>query len=100
MFRRQRSSGGCDSTSRPPPSRPRPRSQSDARDGRSIPEFSRPVQALQTTDKHKVTAPRRLEAGRRSDRAAPGLGVQDAEKRMNEGYEYTDRYFCKKSLAA
>jgi alkyl hydroperoxide reductase subunit AhpC len=57
MFRRQRSSGGCDSTSRPPPSRPRPRSQSDARDGRSIPEFSRPVQALQTTDKHKVTAP-------------------------------------------
>lgn len=65
--------------------------------GRSIPEFVRLVAALQTSDKNKVATPAGWQPGEKVIVPAPG-SVQDAEKRMSEGYECTDWYFCKKAL--
>jgi len=65
--------------------------------GRSIPEFLRLVSALQTSDKHKVATPEGWQPGDKVIVPPPG-SVQDAEKRMHEGYECTDWYFCKKDL--
>ncbi|MHB1567120.1 MAG: peroxiredoxin [Acidiferrobacter sp.] len=65
--------------------------------GRSVAEFLRLVTALQTTDKNKVATPENWQVGDKVIVSPPG-SVQDAEKRMKEGYECTDWYFCKKSL--
>ena len=65
--------------------------------GRSIPEFLRLVTALQTSDKNKVATPAGWQPGDKVIVPTP-QDVDAAEKRMNEGYECTDWYFCKKSL--
>jgi peroxiredoxin (alkyl hydroperoxide reductase subunit C) len=64
--------------------------------GRSIDEFVRLVPALQTSDATKVATP---EGWRPGDKVIPPPANMDAaEARMNEGYECTDWYFCKKAL--
>lgn len=65
--------------------------------GRSIPEFVRLVTALQISDKNKVATPAGWQPGDMVIVPPPGT-AEDAEKRMNEGYECTDWYFCKKAL--
>ncbi|MCA1805606.1 MAG: peroxiredoxin [Xanthomonadaceae bacterium] len=65
--------------------------------GRSIPEFVRLVTALQTSDQNKVATPEGWQPGDRVI-VPPPATAEDAEKRMNEGYECTDWYFCKKAL--
>lgn len=65
--------------------------------GRSIAEFVRLVTALQTSDKNKVATPEGWQPGDMVIVPPPGTAA-DAEKRMNEGYECTDWYFCKKAL--
>ena len=65
--------------------------------GRNMDEILRLVQALQTTDKHGVATPANWRPGDKV--IVPPPGSQDAaEKRMKEGYECTDWYFCKKEL--
>jgi peroxiredoxin (alkyl hydroperoxide reductase subunit C) len=63
--------------------------------GRSIAEFVRLVQAMQTSEKHGVATP---EGWRPGDKVIvpPPQTVAAAEKRMQEGFECTDWYFCKK----
>jgi peroxiredoxin (alkyl hydroperoxide reductase subunit C) len=65
--------------------------------GRSIDEFVRLVAALQTSDANKVATP---EAWQPGDRVIvpPPADMDAAEARMNEEYECTDWYFCKKTL--
>jgi len=65
--------------------------------GRSIPEFVRLVSALQTSDKHKIATPEGWQPGDKVIVPPPGT-AEAAEKRMDEGYECTDWYFCKKAL--
>jgi len=65
--------------------------------GRSIPEFIRLVAALQTSDKNKVATPEGWQPGDKVIVPPPGT-VEDAEKRLQEGYECTDWYFCKKAV--
>jgi peroxiredoxin (alkyl hydroperoxide reductase subunit C) len=65
--------------------------------GRSIPEFLRLVTAMQTSDNNKVATPEGWQPGDKVIVPPPGT-VRDAEKRMTEGYECTDWYFCRKSL--
>lgn len=61
--------------------------------GRSIDEIIRLVQALQCADANGVATP---EAWQPGDRAIvpPPATVEEAEKRAEQGYEYTDWYFC------
>jgi len=61
--------------------------------GRSIDEIVRLVQALQVADANDVATP---EAWQPGDRAIvpPPATVDEAEKRAEQGYEYTDWYFC------
>lgn len=61
--------------------------------GRSIDEIVRLVQALQCADANGVATP---EAWQPGDRAIvpPPATVEEAEKRAEQGYEYTDWYFC------
>lgn len=65
--------------------------------GRSIAEFLRLVEALQTSDQHKVATP---EAWQPGDKVIvpPPASIQEAEARMNEGHECVDWYFCKKAV--
>ena len=65
--------------------------------GRSIDEFVRLVAALQTSDANKVATP---EAWQPGDKVIvpPPADMNAAAARMNEGYECTDWYFCKKAL--
>ncbi len=65
--------------------------------GRSIDEFVRLVSALQTSDAHAVATP---EAWQPGDQVIvpPPADMDAAEARLQEGYECTDWYFCKKSL--
>ncbi|MDH3661547.1 MAG: peroxiredoxin, partial [Alphaproteobacteria bacterium] len=67
--------------------------------GRSIDEFLRLLEALQTSDKHGVATP---EAWRPGEKVIvpPPTTAEEAERRVAEGYECTDWYFCKKDLAA
>jgi peroxiredoxin (alkyl hydroperoxide reductase subunit C) len=65
--------------------------------GRSIPEFLRLVTALQTSDANKIATPEGWQPGDKVIVPTP-QDVEAAEKRMNEGYECTDWYFCKKAL--
>lgn len=65
--------------------------------GRSIAEFVRLVTALQTSDQNKVATPEGWQPGDKVIVPPPGTS-EDAEKRMNEGYECVDWYFCKKSI--
>ena len=65
--------------------------------GRSIAEFVRLVTALQTSDKNKVATPEGWQPGDKVIVPPPGTAAE-AEKRMSEGYECVDWYFCKKDL--
>lgn len=66
--------------------------------GRSVDEVFRLVQALQTSDGHKVATPENWKPGE-SCIVPPPHTQEDAVKREAEGYEYTDWYFCKKNVA-
>ncbi len=65
--------------------------------GRSIPEILRIIKALQTSDKYGVATPEGWQPGDKVI-VSPPTTVQDAEKRMSEGYECIDWFFCKKEL--
>jgi peroxiredoxin (alkyl hydroperoxide reductase subunit C) len=65
--------------------------------GRSIAEFIRLVQALQTSDEHKVATPEGWQPGDKVI-VPPPADMDAVEARMNEGYECVDWYFCQKSL--
>ncbi len=65
--------------------------------GRSIEEFLRLIEALQTSDAHKVATP---EGWKRGEKVIvpPPATAQEADKRKEEGFEYTDWYFSKKDI--
>lgn len=65
--------------------------------GRSIAEFLRLIQALQTSDGNGVATPEGWQPGDKVIVPPPDTS-EAAEARMDEGYECTDWYFCKKSL--
>ncbi|MDZ7750618.1 MAG: peroxiredoxin [Gammaproteobacteria bacterium] len=65
--------------------------------GRSIPEFLRLIKALQASDEHKIATPEGWQPGDKVI-VPPPQDVDAVEARMNEGYECTDWYFCKKDL--
>lgn len=65
--------------------------------GRSIAEIIRLVQSLQTTAEHGVATPEAWQPGDKVIVPPPST-AEAAEKRLNEGYECTDWYFCKKDL--
>ncbi len=65
--------------------------------GRSIEEFLRLLEALQTSDKHGVATP---EAWKPGDKVIvpPPQTQEEAEERKDKGYDYTDWYFSKKAI--
>ncbi|MEZ5579945.1 MAG: peroxiredoxin [Candidatus Competibacteraceae bacterium] len=66
--------------------------------GRSIAEFLRLVQALQTSDANKVATPEGWQPGDKVI-VPPPATAEEAQARVSRGeYECTDWYFCKKSL--
>ena len=65
--------------------------------GRSIPEFVRLIKALQTSDANKVATPEGWQPGDMVI-VPPPPTVDAAEKRLEEGFECVDWFFCKKSL--
>lgn len=67
--------------------------------GRSIPEFLRLIQALQTSDAHGVATPEGWQPGDKVI-VPPPPTVEAAEHRAHEGYDYTDWFFSKKELVA
>jgi peroxiredoxin (alkyl hydroperoxide reductase subunit C) len=65
--------------------------------GRSIDEFVRLLQALQTSDKHSVATPEGWKPG--CDVIVPPPKTSEAaDKRGNEGYNTVDWYFSTKKL--
>lgn len=65
--------------------------------GRSVDEFLRLLDALQTSDANKVATPENWHAGE-AVIVPPPATVAEAEARESQGYDYTDWYFSKKSL--
>lgn len=66
--------------------------------GRSIPEFLRLLDALQTSDEHGVATPEGWQPGERVI-VPPAATAADANERMNsDDYECVDFYFCTKQL--
>lgn len=65
--------------------------------GRSIAEFVRVLQALQTSDANGVATPEGWQPGQ-SVIVPPPKTAEAADKRASEGYDYIDWYFSKKSL--
>ena len=65
--------------------------------GRSIDEILRLVTALQTSDANGIATPEGWQPGDKVI-VPPPATAEAAEARINEGYECTDWYFCKKSL--
>ena len=65
--------------------------------GRSIDEILRLVKSLQTSTEHGVATPEGWQPGDKVI-VPPPSGTEEAEQRVNEGYECVDWYFCKKSL--
>jgi peroxiredoxin (alkyl hydroperoxide reductase subunit C) len=66
--------------------------------GRSIAEFLRILEALQTSDRHAVATPEAWQPGE-SVIVPPPKTAEEARARKGEGYEYTDWYFSKRKLA-
>jgi peroxiredoxin (alkyl hydroperoxide reductase subunit C) len=66
--------------------------------GRSIEEFLRLLEALQTSDRHGVATPAGWCPGDKV-MVPPPATAKDAEAREHAGYEYTDWYFSKTDLA-
>jgi peroxiredoxin (alkyl hydroperoxide reductase subunit C) len=65
--------------------------------GRSIEEFLRLLEALQTSDKHGIATPEAWKPGEKVI-VPPPQTQADAEARQGKGYDYTDWYFSKKDL--
>jgi peroxiredoxin (alkyl hydroperoxide reductase subunit C) len=65
--------------------------------GRNMDEILRIVDALQTTDTHKVATPANWRPGDKVVVPAPNT-QEMAEERMKEGYECVDWYLCKKNV--
>lgn len=65
--------------------------------GRSIDEFLRLLAGLQTSDGYGVATPENWKPGDKVIVPPPATQAE-AEKRKDEGYEYTDWYFSKKSV--
>ncbi len=65
--------------------------------GRSVDEILRLVKSLQTSDEHGVATPEAWQPGEAVIVPPPHTDA-DAEARKDQGYEYTDWYFCKKTL--
>ena len=65
--------------------------------GRSVDEFLRLVKALQTSDTSSVATPENWQPG--DDVIVPPPSTtEDAKARLEQGYDYVDWYFSKKSL--
>jgi len=65
--------------------------------GRNMQEILRIIDALQTTDEHKVATPANWKPGDMV--VVPPPNTQEgAEERLKEGYECKDWYLCKKKL--
>ena len=65
--------------------------------GRNMQEILRIIDALQTTDKHKVATPANWKPGDMV--VVPPPNTQEmAEERVKQGYECVDWYLCKKKL--
>jgi peroxiredoxin (alkyl hydroperoxide reductase subunit C) len=65
--------------------------------GRNMQEILRIVDALQTTDKHKVATPANWKPGDPVVVPPPGT-TEQAEERVKEGYDCKDWYLCFKKL--
>lgn len=66
--------------------------------GRQIDEFVRLLEAMQTSDEHKVATPENWRKGERVI-VPPAATAEEAKKRMESGeYECKDFYFCTKQL--
>lgn len=65
--------------------------------GRSVDEFVRLLTALQTSDANKVATPENWQPGE-AVIVPPPATAEAARKRADEGYDYTDWYFSKKTL--
>ncbi len=65
--------------------------------GRSVDEFVRLVTALQASDANSIATPENWQPGEKVI-VPPPATAEAAEARINEDYECTDWYFCKKDL--
>lgn len=65
--------------------------------GRSVEEFIRLLTALQTSDANKVATPENWQPGEPVI-VPPPATAEAAKTRKDEGYDYTDWYFSKKTL--
>ena len=65
--------------------------------GRSVDEFVRLLTALQTSDANKVATPENWQPGEPVI-VPPPATAEAAKARKDEGYDYTDWYFSKKTL--
>jgi peroxiredoxin (alkyl hydroperoxide reductase subunit C) len=65
--------------------------------GRSVDEFVRLLDALQTSDTHKVATPENWHPGEQVI-VPPPATMAEAEARLGQGYDYTDWYFSKKAV--
>jgi peroxiredoxin (alkyl hydroperoxide reductase subunit C) len=65
--------------------------------GRNMDEILRVIDAFQTSDKHNVATPASWRPGDKVI-VPPPKTKEDAEKRLKEGYDCTDWWFCKKDL--
>jgi peroxiredoxin (alkyl hydroperoxide reductase subunit C) len=66
--------------------------------GRSIDEILRLVKSLQTSEKHGVATPEGWIPGD-AVIVPPPKTVEEAQKRKDQGFDYTDWYFSKKKVA-
>jgi peroxiredoxin 2/4 len=66
--------------------------------GRSVEEFLRLLEALQTSDRHGVATPEGWRPGQKV-MVPPPATAKDADARARAGYEYTDWYFSKTDIA-
>ncbi|MCH8493054.1 MAG: peroxiredoxin [Idiomarina sp.] len=65
--------------------------------GRSVDEFLRVLKALQTSDEFKVATPENWQPGD-DVIVPPPATMEEAAARKEQGYQYTDWYFSKKTL--
>lgn len=65
--------------------------------GRNMDEILRMIEAFQTSDKHKVATPANWRPGDEVI-VPPPKTKEDAEKRLQEGYDCADWFFCKKKI--
>jgi len=65
--------------------------------GRSVDEFLRLLEALQTSDAHKVATPESWKKGEPVIVPSPATTAA-AEQRASEGFDYVDWYFSRKML--